>query len=354
MELDAWTTTSKADAGRRKRLLVGCGVGGAAVLSAMTFIALTAEGKQLIDDTLDVTLASAPEVKTVEPEPEPEPEQPKPKPRVQRPRKRRGNAKVGVPKEVPNNLPAEADATDNPYSESDFEGAFGEGGRRRHGNTGAKREAQDHRENRGRSRHIPEAQVRFRTGRVVTATSALTSESALPRRSTPREDPRSRVDEGPGWTRRQRETSEHHQWAPPAQIGRPKRSQALALQPRDVPRSTGGPMDVRHHPIRVTCRHLRSLQENDHEVRSRTHLGRDDGPQQGRGHLLAANGRRRRRRDRRTPLGAREVRAGIQEVRPIGGTSAQRLAAARASPTLQEPPEQRPGKTLHTDHRFAT
>lgn len=127
MELDAWTSgPSPADAARRKRLTIGYVVGAVTVAAALSFVTYSAHGQVFEhEDTIDVDLAKAPVV-VAEVEPEPEPKRKKKKKKKKRKKRR---AAGPPPKEVPDNVPEEADG-DNPYG-GDMDDLFegdGDGG----------------------------------------------------------------------------------------------------------------------------------------------------------------------------------------------------------------------------------
>ncbi len=113
MELDAWTTENTADTARRKRLTIGYVVGAVTVAVALSFVTYSAHGQVFEpEDTIDVDLAKAPVIAAEEPEPEP---QHKPK-KVKKKKKRKKRKTAGPPpKDVPDNVPSEADPGDNPY-----------------------------------------------------------------------------------------------------------------------------------------------------------------------------------------------------------------------------------------------
>jgi protein TonB len=105
MDFGSWTTEGR-DPLRRRRLVIGYGVGFALFGAIALVISVTAAKviQETEEDVLEVKLASQPE-----PEPEPEPEPPKPQPQAPRPAGPRV-PKLTPPTEVPQDKPAETAA----------------------------------------------------------------------------------------------------------------------------------------------------------------------------------------------------------------------------------------------------
>jgi protein TonB len=124
MKLDAWTSQpSQTERVRRKRLTVGYTVGAGVMALLLSVVTYSAHGRVFEDDdTIDVSLASAPVVSPLqEPEVAPTP------PPVSKPRARPRRASLALaptPKQVPDSVPDEADPSRSRGTEGDLDDLF--------------------------------------------------------------------------------------------------------------------------------------------------------------------------------------------------------------------------------------
>ena len=130
MDLQTWTSRT-VDRQRQKRLVIGYIAGSCVVGSLFTALALAKKppvAEAVEDNILDVALAEEPEPDEPEPEaqvePEPEPQNTPPQPQARGP----VLPEIATPEEIPDDAPAEATPSDNPYASSDPY-AFGAGQR---------------------------------------------------------------------------------------------------------------------------------------------------------------------------------------------------------------------------------
>lgn len=125
MKLDAWTSQpSQTERVRRKRLTVGYAVGAGVMALLLSVVTYSAHGRVFEeDDTIDVSLASAPPVSPLQ-EPEVAPTPPPPPVSKAKARPRKASANLSTPKQVPDGVPDEADPSRSRGTSGDLDDLF--------------------------------------------------------------------------------------------------------------------------------------------------------------------------------------------------------------------------------------